>query len=146
MLTNTTPYLASCSPFFPEKLHAGRKASESLRKRNIGLQHFPGCLPAQGRPAPLDCQVRHAVILHWNKAKKGCRRSDRGDVEGCIARESALVHPWHRYPRRRDPVPIFTMTVSAQRIAYIQFSGPREGEYLAADEVRFAPIADGDQQ
>jgi hypothetical protein len=39
-----------------------------------------------------------------------------------------------------DPVPIFTMTVKASRIAYIQFSGPREGEYLAADEVRFTPV------
>jgi hypothetical protein len=44
-----------------------------------------------------------------------------------------------------DPVPIFTMTVRASRIAYIQFSGPREGEYLAADEVRFTPIG-GDRQ
>lgn len=45
-------------------------------------------------------------------------------------------------PRRKtpgDPVPIFNMTVSAPRIAYIQFSGPREGEYLAADELRFTP-------
>jgi hypothetical protein len=42
-----------------------------------------------------------------------------------------------------DPVPIFTMTVKASRIAYIQFSGPREGEYLAADEVRFTPADDG---
>lgn len=41
-----------------------------------------------------------------------------------------------------DPVPIFTMTVKAGRIAYIQFSGPREGEYLAADEVRFTPVDD----
>lgn len=38
-----------------------------------------------------------------------------------------------------DPVPIFTMTVNAARIAYIQFSGPREGEYLVADELRFTP-------
>ena len=42
-----------------------------------------------------------------------------------------------------DPVPIFTMTLKASRIAYIQFSGPREGEYLAADEVRFTPVDDG---
>lgn len=41
-----------------------------------------------------------------------------------------------------DPVPLFTMTVRADRIAYIQFSGPREGEYLAADEVRFTPSED----
>jgi len=38
-----------------------------------------------------------------------------------------------------DPVPIFTMTVTAPRIAYIEFSGPREGEYLVADELRFTP-------
>ena len=44
-----------------------------------------------------------------------------------------------------DPVPIFSMTVKASRIAYIQFSGPREGEYLAADEVRFTPI-DGERR
>jgi hypothetical protein len=46
-------------------------------------------------------------------------------------------------PGREAPaeqVPIFTMTVSAQRIAYMEFSGPREGEYLVADEVRFTPI------
>jgi hypothetical protein len=39
-----------------------------------------------------------------------------------------------------DPAPIFAMTVNAGRIAYIQFSGPREGEYLAADELRYTPI------
>jgi len=43
-----------------------------------------------------------------------------------------------------DPVPIFTMTVNARRIAYIQFSGPREGEYLAADQVGFTPVEDDD--
>src|SRR5262245_48147783 len=41
-----------------------------------------------------------------------------------------------------EPIPIFSMTVSAKRIAYIQFSGPREGEFLAADEVRFTTIAE----
>ena len=39
-----------------------------------------------------------------------------------------------------DPVPTFNLSVKAGRIAYIQFSGPREGEYLAADEVRFTPV------
>ena len=41
-----------------------------------------------------------------------------------------------------DPIPVVTMAVSGERIAYIQLSGPREGEYLAADEVRFTPIED----
>jgi hypothetical protein len=35
------------------------------------------------------------------------------------------------------------MTVNAKSIAWIEFSGPREGEYLAADEVRFTPVDDG---
>jgi hypothetical protein len=39
-----------------------------------------------------------------------------------------------------DPVPIFTMSVKGDRITYIQFSGPREGEYLCAHELRFTPI------
>jgi hypothetical protein len=30
--------------------------------------------------------------------------------------------------------------VKGSRIAYIQFSGPREGEYLAADDVTFSPL------
>jgi hypothetical protein len=38
-----------------------------------------------------------------------------------------------------DPIPVFEMTVTAERIAYVQFSGPRESEFLAADEIRFVP-------
>ena len=60
------------------------------------------------------------------------------DAEGkVVARASLDSVPGRKAPG--DPVPIFTMNVKASRIAYIQFSGPREGEYLAADEVRFAP-------
>ena len=36
-----------------------------------------------------------------------------------------------------DPVPFFTLTVKAPAIAYVRFSGPRNGEFLAADEIRF---------
>jgi hypothetical protein len=32
------------------------------------------------------------------------------------------------------------MTVKASRIAFIEFSGQREGEFLAADELRFTQI------
>lgn len=65
------------------------------------------------------------------------------DSEGNVVdRRSLDSIPGRKAPG--DPVPIFTMTVSAKRIAYIEFSGPREGEYLAADEVRFTPAEDGD--
>jgi hypothetical protein len=67
------------------------------------------------------------------------------DSEGKLVDRASLDSvPGRKAPG--DPVPIFTMTVSASRIAYIQFSGPREGEYLAADEVRFMPVKDGDQK
>ena len=61
------------------------------------------------------------------------------DAEGKVVDRANLDSvPSRKAPG--DPVPIFTMTVHAARIAYIQFSGPREGEYLAADEVRFTPV------
>ena len=63
------------------------------------------------------------------------------DAEGNMVDSVSLAS----IPARKaagEPVPIFTMTVKAPRIAYIQFSGPRTGEYLVADEVRFTPAAD----
>ena len=61
------------------------------------------------------------------------------DSEGKVVDRASLDSvPGRKAPG--DPVPTFNMTVKAGRIAYIQFSGPREGEYLAADEVRFTPV------
>jgi hypothetical protein len=39
-----------------------------------------------------------------------------------------------------DPVPFVQLTVKAPTIAAIRFSGPRNGEFLAADELRFTSI------
>lgn len=41
-----------------------------------------------------------------------------------------------------DPIPTFELTVKAREIAFIRFSGPRPGEFLAADELRFTPVGD----
>jgi len=61
------------------------------------------------------------------------------DAEGKVVDRASLESvPGRKAPG--DPVPVFTMTVKASSIAYIQFSGPREGEFLVADEVRFTPI------
>jgi hypothetical protein len=60
------------------------------------------------------------------------------DADGKVVDRASLeAAPARKAPG--DPVPIFTMTVKGSRIAYIQFSGPREGEFLAADELRFTP-------
>ncbi len=67
------------------------------------------------------------------------------DADGKVVDKATLASvPGRKSPA--EPVPVFTMTVSANRIAYIEFSGPREGEYLAADEVRFMPVADADRK
>ena len=64
------------------------------------------------------------------------------DAEGRVVDRARLESvPGRKAPS--DPVPTFTMTVNAGSIAYVQFSGPREGEYLAADEVRFMPLDGG---
>jgi hypothetical protein len=39
-----------------------------------------------------------------------------------------------------DAVPFIALTVKASAIAAIRFSGPRDGEFLAADEIRFTPV------
>lgn len=70
-------------------------------------------------------------------------RLEAFDSEGNVVDRKTLDSvPGRKAPG--DPVPIFTMTVTAKRIAYIEFSGPREGEYLAADEVRFTPADSGE--
>ena len=51
-----------------------------------------------------------------------------------VAHDALEVVPGRKAPE--DPIPTFELTVRADEIAYVQFSGPRTGEYLAADEVR----------
>ena len=64
------------------------------------------------------------------------------DADGKVVDRAVLESvPGRKAPG--DAVPVFTLKVKASRIAYIEFSGPRDGEYLAADELRFTPV-DGD--
>lgn len=42
----------------------------------------------------------------------------------------------------QDPIPMFQLSVKAPQIAYVRFSGPRTGEFLAADELRFKLVPD----
>ena len=51
-----------------------------------------------------------------------------------VAMASRAAVPGRRAPA--DPIPFFELTVKARAIAAIRFSGPREGEFLAADEIR----------
>lgn len=78
------------------------------------------------------------TIVFW--ASTGCpARLVAYDANGKPVDEAALdAAPSRKAPG--DPVPTFELTVKGSNIAYVEFSGPRAGEYLAADEVRFRPV------
>ncbi len=51
-----------------------------------------------------------------------------------VDKASVTAVPGRKAPG--DPIPFFQLTVKAPAIAAIRFSGPRDGEFLAADEIR----------
>jgi hypothetical protein len=55
-----------------------------------------------------------------------------------VDKASVAAVPGRKAPA--DPVPFFELTVKAPAIAAIRFSGPRDGEFLAADEIRFTTV------
>jgi hypothetical protein len=78
------------------------------------------------------------TLVLWGST--GCpARLEAYDAEGKLLDNAALEEiPGRQAPG--DPIPTFELTVKGTNIAYIEFSGPRVGEYLAADEVRFLPV------
>jgi hypothetical protein len=57
------------------------------------------------------------------------------DKNGAVIDQASVAAvPGRKAPA--DPVPFFELTVKAPEIAAIRFSGPRDGEFLAADEIR----------
>jgi hypothetical protein len=58
------------------------------------------------------------------------------DKSGKVVDQASLTAvPGRKAPG--DPVPFVQLTVKSPAIAAIRFSGPRDGEFLAADEIRF---------
>jgi hypothetical protein len=77
------------------------------------------------------------TFVFWGST--GCpARLEAYDADGKLLDKAALeVIPGRKAPA--DPIPTFELTVKGTNIAYVEFSGPRAGEYLVADEVRFVP-------
>ena len=82
--------------------------------------------------------VSSVTIAFWGSTGMPALLEAFDSEDKVVDRVSLGSIPGRKVPR--DPVPIFTMTVTARSIAYIQFSGPREGEFLAADGLRFTPV------
>ncbi len=85
-------------------------------------------------------EVSSVTLVLWGST--GCPALlEALDKNGAVVdRASVAAAPARKAPG--DPVPFFELTVKAAAISAIRFSGPRDGEFLAADEVRFT-TADG---
>jgi hypothetical protein len=74
------------------------------------------------------------TVVFW--ASTGCPALlEALDAQGAVIDRASLAAA----PGRKaaaDPVPTFQLAVNASAIAAIRFSGPRDGEFLAADEIR----------
>jgi len=61
------------------------------------------------------------------------------DANGKVVDQASVAAvPGRKDPA--DPVPFLQLTVKAPAIAAIRFSGPRNGEFLAADEIRYTTV------
>jgi hypothetical protein len=103
-----------------------------------------GIVNAMANEQQLPVQVRFpkgasaVTIVFWASTGTSAKLeafNSKGDV---VARDESKVVPGRKKPE--EPVPTFQLKVKADQILYVEFSGPRTGEYLVADEIRFVPL------
>lgn len=104
-----------------------------------------GILNAMANEQAIPLQARlpgagatSVTLVLWGST--GCAaRLQAFDAGGQVVDEASVAAvPGRKSPA--EPVPQFTLSVKAPRIAYVRLSGPRNGEFLAADELRFVPL------
>jgi len=85
--------------------------------------------------ATFPASVSSVTLVLWGST--GCPALlEALDKNGAVVDKAAVAAaPGRKAPA--DPIPFFQLTVKAPAIAAIRFSGPRDGEFLAADEIRF---------
>lgn len=86
--------------------------------------------------ATLPGSASSVTVVFWGST--GCPALlEALDASGAVVdKVSVAAAPGRKNPA--DPVPFFPLTVKAPAIAAIRFSGPRDGEFLAADEIRIS--------
>lgn len=87
--------------------------------------------------AKLPTPASSVTIVFW--ASTGCPAKLQAFDQNNRVLETATLAAAPTRQAPGDPVPMFELTVKGDAIAYIEFSGPRNGEFLAADEIRFRP-------
>jgi hypothetical protein len=92
-------------------------------------------IPVQAKfPTP----VSSVTIVFWASTGCAARLQALDQNDQVIDTASLDVAPARKAPA--EPVPMFELTVKGPAIASVRFSGTRNGEFLAADEVRFTPV------
>ena len=102
-----------------------------------------GVVNAMAGEQQIPVQVRFpngasaVTIVFWASTGASAKLEAFDSKGEVVARDELKVVPRRKKPE--DPVPTFELKVKADEISYVEFSGPRTGEYLVADEVRFIP-------
>ena len=138
---------------YEEKGLEFKLAREPERSKARGrIMFFPhiasgrkGLLNAMASEQQIPVQVRFpngasaVTIVFWASTGASAKLeafNRRGEV---VARDELKIVPSRKRPE--DAIPTFALKVAADEISYVEFSGPRTGEFLAADEVRFTSLA-----
>lgn len=90
--------------------------------------------------AQIAGEVSSVTMVLWGTI--GCHAwLEAHDKDGKLLDRAALpdVVPQRKSPS--DPIPSFELTVKGNKIAFILFGGAPNGSALAADEVRYVPMA-----
>ncbi len=114
--------------FFP---HIGTN-----RKGILNAMATEQAIPVQ---AKFPGDVTAVTLVLWGST--GCPALVEAlDKNGAVIDKAALASvPGRKSPD--EPVPFVELKVKAPAIAAIRFSGPRDGEFLAVDEMRFETAA-----
>jgi hypothetical protein len=116
-----------------------RAAGRIMFFPHIGTNH-KGILNAMATEQAIPVQATFPVsasavtLVLWGST--GCPALlEALDRDGKVVDSASLAAvPGRKKPA--DAIPFFELTVKASAIAAIRFSGPRDGEFLAADEIR----------
>ena len=122
---------------------ARQPARSRARGRLMFFPHLPsgrrGILNAMADEQEIPVRVRFprrasAVAIEFWASTGAAARLEAFDAhDAMVARDALDVVPGRKAPE--EPIPLFTLAVRAAEIAYVEFSGPRTGEFLAAAAV-----------
>jgi hypothetical protein len=138
---------------YEEKGVEFKLAREPERSKARGrIMFFPhiasgrkGILNAMASEQQIPVQIRFprgasaVTIVFWASTGASAKLEAFNRGGEVVARDELKVVPGRKRPE--DAIPTFTLKVAADEISYVEFSGPRTGEFLAADEVRFTSLA-----